>query len=205
MFRQILLVTLATVLASWGAVSDITAQPKQDPVNSHYYDFVPTAMDITWTEAKMAAESTTFLGRQGYLATITSVQEDDFLHAHWGSIREIWIGGSDADVEGDWRWVTGPEGEMDGGLGLLFWRGGSSGVPFGYTDWISGEPNNLEDEDYLGWNHNLSGWNDFLHQPYPQRPNDAIRGYFVEFVPEPSSGLSTIALAVTFLLTRRRQ
>jgi len=61
-----------------------------------------------------------YYGLRGYLATITSQVENDFIKGKTKGVG--WIGASDAAVEGDWRWVTGPEGLEDGGKGLLFWR-----------------------------------------------------------------------------------
>ncbi|MGB1362731.1 MAG: hypothetical protein ACPG7V_05690, partial [Flavobacteriaceae bacterium] len=47
------------------------------PSSGHYYEFV-SAPNITWTNAKIAAESKSYYGMQGYLATIKS-QEEAFL------------------------------------------------------------------------------------------------------------------------------
>jgi hypothetical protein len=44
------------------------------PSTQHYYEFIPSK-DITWNNAKIAAESKNYYGLQGYLATITSLEE----------------------------------------------------------------------------------------------------------------------------------
>ncbi len=58
-----------------------------------------------------------------------------------------YLGGSDAAVEGEWRWAGGSE------AGQLFWQGGISGSApgGGFAPWDSpNEPNNgFGDEDYL--------------------------------------------------------
>ena len=58
-----------------------------------------------------------------------------------------YLGGSDAAVEGEWRWAGGSE------AGQLFWQGGVSGSApgGGFAPWDSpNEPNNgFGDEDYL--------------------------------------------------------
>jgi hypothetical protein len=178
--------------------------PVLNPGNGHWYDFV-AAEDLTWDEAKLAAEGATHTiedgsNLNGYLATVTSAPEEEFLKAHFGANALVWIGASDAAVEGEWRWVTGPEAAADDGKGLLFWIGGQNGTAIGYENWIDGiEPNALgDDEDYIDWNHNRTGqWNDVAGDT--PRGADVISGYLVEFgttlpsstshaeVPEPSS------------------
>ncbi|WP_435923517.1 S-layer homology domain-containing protein [Paenibacillus sp. DYY-L-2] len=107
--------------------------------NGHFYEFVNTGTSITWHAAQKAAEARTYFGRQGYLVTITSASENDFVKSKAQGLG--WIGGKDiARPEktsngvttavgahqkgtGDWRWVTGPEGLEDGGKGLQFYSG----------------------------------------------------------------------------------
>lgn len=105
----------------------------------HYYEYVPS-LGITWTSARDAAALRDFYGLQGYLATISVQDESDLLGSQAPGAG--WIGASDAALEGDWYWVTGPE------AGTLFWRGGAGGTAFAYEFWNGGEPNNSGDEDY---------------------------------------------------------
>jgi hypothetical protein len=83
----------------------------------HFYRFVSKPL-IFWTAARDEAAATVYYGLKGYLATITSQIENDFIRTKTTGVG--WIGASDAAVEGDWRWVTGPEGANGG---LLFWKG----------------------------------------------------------------------------------
>lgn len=141
----------------------------------HYYEYVPSE-GITWTAARDAAALRTFYGLQGYLATISVQDESDLLGSQAPGAG--WIGASDAALEGDWYWVTGPE------AGTLFWRGGSGGTAFGYEFWNSGEPNNSGNEDYAhitapgvglpgSWNDlSNTGANSGVYQP---------KGYLVEY------------------------
>lgn len=111
-------------------------------VTGHYYEYVP-ALGITWTAAKAAAELRTFYGLSGYLATILHQDESDLLGSQ--APGEGWIGASDAAVEGEWRWVTGPE------AGTLFWigdEGVGTPVPGMFSNWNAGEPNNSGNEHY---------------------------------------------------------
>lgn len=118
--------------------------------NDHWYDFVP--IFSSWDDARADALASQHLGLDGYLATITSQQEQDFLNANWLFNSNYWLGGSDQASEGDWIWVDGPEaGQAIGGLS--------------YENWDSGEPNNLffnvPPENYVyGWVNANGAWND---------------------------------------------
>eukprot|EP01052_Picozoa_sp_SAG31_P034061 SAG31_NODE_3925_length_3746_cov_2.099260_4_plen_65_part_00 len=61
----------------------------------HYYEFVDVGHFITWADAREAAGE-----RGGYLATITSAEEQECLtelNAGCG-----WLGGNDINAEGSW-------------------------------------------------------------------------------------------------------
>ncbi|WP_305983408.1 TLD domain-containing protein [Roseivirga thermotolerans] len=141
--------------------------------NGHFYEFV-TAPGITWSDAKVAAEARTYNGQQGYLVTITSAAENDFAKSKLQG--QGWIGANDSQVEGEWRWVTGPE------AGTLFYRRSTGPVNGAYHNWAGGEPNDyraggffVNGEDVA---HFLSDgrWND-----YPNNVGTAIAGYVVEY------------------------
>jgi Ca2+-binding RTX toxin-like protein len=135
--------------------------------NGHYYEYI-SASGIDWQDAATAASGRTLFGLQGYLATVTSAEENAFISPLLGG--EGWIGASDAGTEGTWAWVTGPE------AGTVFWQGLSNGsVQNGeYNNWGGGEPNNAGDEDYAHFLNN-SRWNDYNFA------NNSIRGYVVEY------------------------
>jgi len=87
-----------------------------------------------------------------YMATVTSQEEQDEINRQLqGAVTgiQVWLGGSDASTEGEWRWVEGPEGDEDGGAGRLFWKEGTNvqgekgetGVNGSYLNWNGGEPN----------------------------------------------------------------
>ncbi|QSW90548.1 T9SS type B sorting domain-containing protein [Flavobacterium endoglycinae] len=155
------------------------------PSTQHYYLFVPN-VGITWTSAKAAAETSTYYGLKGYLATILSQDEAQLIGEQASGTG--WIGGSDAETEGVWKWVTGPE----------------VGTVMSYTFWNTGEPNNQGDEDYAHITQPGIGirgsWND-LSNTGSLTPGDAYqpKGYVVEYGGMP--GESPLEIAASTKIT----
>ena len=106
--------------------------------NGHAYKVVtPGGAGISWDDANTAAQAQTFGGAPGYLATVTSQPEHDFILTRID--QSGWIGANDKAVEGEWRWVSGPE------AGQQFWQGNAAtGHAIGgmHTNWGANEPNN---------------------------------------------------------------
>jgi len=172
-----------------------------DPDTGHYFEFIDELTDPTWQNARCLAKflngsydsgssrfdkcdedeltPRTFNGFSGYLATITSSDENDFVNEKAGS-TSAWLGGSDlavtrtmgsnsdiAATNNTWRWVDGPE------AGKVFWvtacgtgnKGACTelGVDAStqYNQWSGSEPNDSAGEEALQI---LSGgtgdWND---------------------------------------------
>ena len=91
--------------------------------NGHYYkryDF-----GYIWDDVKSFCES---MG--GYIVTITSAEEQSFVEKllSEGTQKTYWLGATDTQTEGEWKWVTGE--------------------PWSYENWAYGEPNNDGTEDF---------------------------------------------------------
>lgn len=160
--------TLAVTAPVLGAV------PVLDDVSGHLYDAVAAAVGgINWTDARAEAEGMSSGSCQGYLASITSAEENTFILANFPSVRPMigngyWIGGyQDPDTEpadAGWMWV--------------------SGEAFGFTDWSADQPDDnlgLNPEDALHFLYvsdgafgGVIGWNDL-------NKTDTTPGYVVEF------------------------
>ncbi len=159
----------------------------------HFYEYVTTTSSISWDIAKTTAESREFFGRQGYLVTLTSAKENEFVRNKTLGIG--WIGARDINrnlstgatligglSNGDWRWVTGPEGQEDNEKGLKFYNGyigySPSIVSGQYNNWASGEPNNSDSFRGGEWVVHIYSdtgqWNDF-------HPTNSVKGYIVEY------------------------
>jgi hypothetical protein len=153
-----------------------------NPDNGHIYEYVSGQM--SWNDARTAAAARTRLGVSGYLATVTSAEEQAFITPRLSGAA--WFGASDSAVEGTWRWVTGPE----------------DGDPLGYTNWNAGEPNNAGNEDcaqfLLGSGMN-GQWNDLpCASSLPGVP-----GYVVEYgAPGNVPTVAATTIGITTLATQ---
>ncbi len=132
-----------------------------NPSNGHYYQAITVPGGINWFDAKAAAESRTFAGLQGHLATVTSQQENDFITENlpFAARQRDWLGGfqpsGSPEPGGNWQWVTGE--------------------PFSYTNWAGGEPNDAGNEDGLHFFTDSGQWND------ESRGSMRPQGYVVEY------------------------
>ena len=169
--------TAREVLFSYGDAVHIKS-------TGHLYKYY-SARGVGWHAAKLQCEAKQLNGYTGYLATITSVQENDHiknkLHGNG------WIGATDEGSEGVWRWVSGPEGLEEAGVGRQFWLGDASGTAQNnqYSNWNANEPDNAaaSGEDCLHFYGSVSEgsrqgkWNDLK----ADNPTPEIQGYICEF------------------------
>lgn len=174
--------SIGTVNVTVSLGSNVTGNVIIDPGTGRAYTIVQA--NLTWNQARVAAKNLEYGGVQGYLANITSDDEDAFIRAHLSG--NGWIGASDQGAEGDWKWMDGPE------AGTSFWSGagavnggqpvlGPGDVPM-YSNWNHIEPNNSNNEDCAEYIIN-QGWNDL-------NCDGQTRNYVVEFgaaegVPDP--------------------
>ncbi|XP_033985758.1 C-type lectin domain family 4 member F-like [Trematomus bernacchii] len=88
----------------------------------------------TWQDSRKDCQQ-----RGADLMIIDSQEEQDFTRQYK---NRIWIGLTDRDTEGEWKWVDGTQ------LTTRFWH--------------SGEPNNYQNknEDCVNINHYQNSWND---------------------------------------------
>lgn len=180
---------LAAIVGLMFSASAAMATPVLWSDNGHYYERFDS--EVTWDQARLLAEGMSHNGVQGHLVTITSLEENlfltndaalgdgasDLLHVHWtGGYQPA----GSTEPDGGWAWVTGEA--------------------FSYSNWCPGEPNNYDDEKYLGFDHGFTTdgkmWNDLPALTYPPDPNDPPDiykglGYVVEYdttpVPEPAT------------------
>lgn len=170
--------------------------------NGHWYDFVLTATGagMDWDTAMADSVTRSHLGQAGYLATITSMGEQDFIVGNVTGAT-AWLGGNDRDVEGSWTWVAGPE------AGTVFYIAGAGAQP-GFSFWSPGEPNDFasgEDEMVINWGAG-GAWNDYGKPSFPE----VSLGYIIEFadapgtVPEPTGLLLAGAALLGVGASRRK-
>jgi len=172
----------------------------------HSYEIVLTNM--TWNDARAAALNMTHDGDDGYLATITSQVENDFVAGLLNGVS-AWIGGTDAFDPDTWSWIDGPD------AGDEFWQGLADGSPLNgaYTNWGEHDPN---DGGGAGQDslvictagvgpcvlENTGEWVD--------RPGSDLRAFVVEFgtaaqIPEPTTAILMGGGLVGLALASRRR
>ena len=156
-------VTITTVDVQYDTFYDVDTQ--------HYYQYIPftsssTSTDAAWTSAYTSAEQMTYMGRTGYLATVTSYDEDVFINS-LSNESVGWLGGTaltntGTDASGEngflyysgfntdvasgsnWYWACGPERGTTFYTGRNNTRNSQDGTN-PYWNWGGGEPNGTTD------------------------------------------------------------
>jgi hypothetical protein len=132
---------------------------------NHWYEPVAVANGISWADANLAANLA-----GGYLATITSSQENSFVFSLVDN-DSFWCRNG-ARLEGPWLGGVQPPGSSEPGGG---WRWAEN-EPFGYQNWGAGLPNNVGGADCLhfgGGAVRMPFWSDLP-------ANKLLRGFVIE-------------------------
>lgn len=151
--------------------------------NDHYYELVTTP--AAWSDARLDAAARSYNGLQGYLASVTSLAENNFILNLIAGQPAVWIGGTDLGSDGTWYWVDGPED------GQIFYQNGS---PVAFSGFPGGEPNGGTSENALETGFFGIYWND--------RPETQPWAYIVEYggvaaatTPVPAPAGATLLIA----------
>ncbi len=120
-------------------------------LTNKFYKFESTIR--SWTDAVTFAGTQTLDGVAGSLVEIRSAAEQEIVAGYAANHNAIvWLGGSDAEVEGEFRWADG----------TLFWRGDTDGFApaDAYQNFAGTEPNDFSiGEDFVSMR--VDGlWND---------------------------------------------
>jgi len=137
-------------------------------INGHFYR--PITTGTTYTNARASSLLTTFKGQKGYLLTITSADEDNFIFNNVPQTG-IWFALTDEASEARWTIDAGPEK----GTLIKINNGQLNGnIPGQYNNWANGEPNDSGNEDYAvtKWGGG-NQWNDL--------PNNFNNPYVIEY------------------------
>ncbi|AFZ00679.1 lectin-like protein [Calothrix sp. PCC 6303] len=112
-----------------------------NPGNGNYYKYVSNSVSYQAAKTDVESSNQEFLGIKGYLATITSDTEQAWAQQQIKGVA--WLGGSDAESEGQWKWIVGGV-EKDTQFSTL-----GVAVSGKYVNWHSGEPNGTTNQNAL--------------------------------------------------------
>lgn len=174
-------------------ITNANAVPLFNSATGHYYEVLGSTGTWgdygSWDDYNNFANSQTYDGLQGHLATVTSLEESNWLAStfRWDNIRYHMLGATDSSEEGTWEWVTGED--------------------WSYESWVGGEPNDMgEGEDYLMFWGSQGGWNDI---PFFQTAYN--NGFIIEYeavqavVPVPGAVWLFATSLMGFLAMRRKK
>ena len=175
--------TTTTCYALQRRVTFVAGTVFYNPLTEHFYEYVSGT--TSWTNSYTNASNKSYFGRVGYLATVLSEAENNFI---WKLMaNDAWFGASDdynyintskgttffasqSAAEGKWHWVTGPE------KGQNFSNGNTPSttlVSGMYHKWAGGEPNGTSEAFGQFYSSNSGQWNDLANSNLP--------GYICEY------------------------
>ncbi len=175
------------MIASFDPVSTLY---DYNATNGHYYETVRTR--VNWETAYEICKTKKYMGMQGYLVTITSQQEHDYVYTMIA--ENCWMGATSWDpytspvkntyadfykskgitIPGTthtgstefYYWVSGPEAGKIVSYGPLKGQVAAPDPEGGtmFTNWASGEPNNSSGEMCAHFYTSVNGqWNDYAN------------------------------------------
>lgn len=162
--------------------------------NGHSYEVIVDS-NPTWFAARDAATARTHNGVNGYLATLTTAAEQDFIVSSFGggtAVNQLWVGGYQdtsaldySETGGGWRWITSES-----------WNTGVDSPAFSFNNnyWFT-----HSEEHLITW-WNTGGLNDYYHSPSAAINPVVALGYIVEFDTEPDVVPEPSTLAIWSLL-----
>src|SRR5687767_109188 len=126
MLRALILAFVTSLAAPAVSRAQFISPPVVNPANGHTYQLTG---QTSWAHAQMHA-----VKAGGNLVTINDAVEQNFVFSQFGNYngqnRSLWIGFNDAEVEGQFTWI-------------------SRQAPT-YTNWGPGQPNNSGRQDWVG-------------------------------------------------------
>lgn len=164
--------------------------------NDHAYRWVSAPAGITWDAAESSA-----LAIGGWLATPTSIEENDFVFNLAATHASGWFTDSNGHARGPWIGGYQAPGSAEPGGG---WTWVDNEGAFVFEHWAPGQPNNSANREsrlqYFGTTPTFSSfWNDAA-------ADALVLGYVVEFnaapVPEPGQGGLMLAGLAALLSAR---
>ena len=143
------LIALACACALTNTHGSVIHGPVKNPANGNYYYLLS---NNTWTASEAEA-----VGLGGHLATVNDAVENQWIFdtfGHFGGVeRALWIGLSDAETEGTFKWA--------------------SGEPVSFLNWDAVQPDNAGDEDYV---HLFQAGGPFVPAKWNDLPNISSNG-----------------------------
>ncbi|MDI1233075.1 MAG: T9SS type A sorting domain-containing protein [bacterium] len=162
--------TNATCYSQKRNVTFVIGNKLYNPTNGHFYALSGTYTD--WATTRTNASETSYYGRKGYLATLTSQDENNFVW-QMSAYLFTWLGASDNYTEinnltgvttyanqnlseGNFYWLTGPESGTPFSSGNS-WNSGPNSISSRWINWSGSQP-----DDYPTTNSSVNGEQDFV-------------------------------------------
>lgn len=163
MERQLVLWVTVTMLALPGLCgAGICEWPVGIGGNGHFYEAVLVPTGIDWEAANTAASA-----RGGYLATLTSAQENAFVYSLVANDPAFWR--PTGPVNGEGPFIGGYKNPADPQNPAANWHW-VTGEPWAYTNWVPIEPSGDETQNALHffgyYSRTGAQWNDLPHINY---------------------------------------